>query len=294
MENKTFGATLAELRKAKGWTQLDLADSLGVTDKAVSKWERDIALPEVENLIKISDIFGVSLDSLLRGEEFSGRKTSPEFRYPEPVSSAEAPFPPRKIVGTILLCFGAVVFLFITLFGDLLSGLLFASPFFLCGAVCMKLKKRIGLFCTWSVYICVCAYLGYAAGLNLGSLFSMTWVLLTKLVGLEAHVIIAWIMFLIFALLTLWTVLSFRKEPISRRKAVLILVVSGAVWAAIYLMAVLTAQAFAQSQMNFEPEFLRYFLRVVWSLKDVARFAAIAAFLTSLVNLISNRRKKIR
>ena len=102
MENKTFGATLAELRKAKGWTQLDLADSLGVTDKAVSKWERDIALPEVENLIKISDIFGVSLDSLLRGEEFSERKAVPEFRYPEPVSSAEAPFPPRKIVGTIL------------------------------------------------------------------------------------------------------------------------------------------------------------------------------------------------
>lgn len=43
MQNETLGGMIASLRKSKGMTQLDLAQQLGVTDKAVSKWEREVS-----------------------------------------------------------------------------------------------------------------------------------------------------------------------------------------------------------------------------------------------------------
>ena len=48
MEQRSFGAVLAALRKERGMTQLELAEKMGVTDKAVSKWERGPVLPGCE------------------------------------------------------------------------------------------------------------------------------------------------------------------------------------------------------------------------------------------------------
>ena len=66
MNNQTFGTTIAALRKAQGMTQLELAEKMGVTDKAVSKWERDLSFPDVSSLPKLAEIFGVSVDELMQ------------------------------------------------------------------------------------------------------------------------------------------------------------------------------------------------------------------------------------
>lgn len=66
MKQKTFGAMIAQLRKEKGMTQLELAQQLGITDKAVSKWERDLSYPDVESIPKIAEFFGVSVDELMQ------------------------------------------------------------------------------------------------------------------------------------------------------------------------------------------------------------------------------------
>ena len=63
----TFGDFLYELRKEKGLTQAELAKILGVTNKAVSKWETGEAMPETSQLVPISRVFGVTVDELLSG-----------------------------------------------------------------------------------------------------------------------------------------------------------------------------------------------------------------------------------
>ena len=66
MEKKTLGMTISTLRKEKGMTQLELAEQLGVTDKAVSKWERDISCPDINTLPRLAEILGVSINDLMQ------------------------------------------------------------------------------------------------------------------------------------------------------------------------------------------------------------------------------------
>jgi transcriptional regulator with XRE-family HTH domain len=66
MEKQTLGQKISELRKAKNMTQLELANKLNITDKAVSKWERDISCPDINTFPKLAEILEVSVDELLK------------------------------------------------------------------------------------------------------------------------------------------------------------------------------------------------------------------------------------
>ena len=63
------GKYIAEKRKKKGLTQKELAEKLLVSDKAVSKWERGICLPNIELIKPLSEILDISIDALLSGED---------------------------------------------------------------------------------------------------------------------------------------------------------------------------------------------------------------------------------
>ena len=65
MANTSMGEIISTLRKEKGMTQKDIADKLGITDKAVSKWERDIAFPDTATIPKLAEILGVSVEELM-------------------------------------------------------------------------------------------------------------------------------------------------------------------------------------------------------------------------------------
>ena len=68
MEKKTIGKFIAVLRKANGLTQAELAEKLFVSDKTISRWERDESTPDLELIPVIADLFGVTTDEILRGE----------------------------------------------------------------------------------------------------------------------------------------------------------------------------------------------------------------------------------
>ncbi len=67
LDKSSFGKFLAQLRRERGWTQKDLAEELYVSDKAVSKWERGLSLPDVSLLLPLAEKLGVTVTELLEG-----------------------------------------------------------------------------------------------------------------------------------------------------------------------------------------------------------------------------------
>ncbi|MBR6824674.1 MAG: helix-turn-helix transcriptional regulator [Firmicutes bacterium] len=67
MDPQRFGQFIKELRAERGLTQKQLAERLFVSDKAVSKWERGISMPEISLLLPLAQILGVSTTELLSG-----------------------------------------------------------------------------------------------------------------------------------------------------------------------------------------------------------------------------------
>ena len=71
MDQLRIGKFIADCRKEKGLTQWQLAEKLGITDKAISKWERGIAMPDTSIMLELCDILGISVNELLNGEKLN-------------------------------------------------------------------------------------------------------------------------------------------------------------------------------------------------------------------------------
>ncbi|EJP96235.1 helix-turn-helix domain-containing protein [Bacillus cereus] len=64
-----LGAQLKKLRESKGFSQEDVAKKIGVTRQAVYKWENDKSYPDIDNLILLSEMYNVTLDELIKGNQ---------------------------------------------------------------------------------------------------------------------------------------------------------------------------------------------------------------------------------
>ena len=71
MDQLKIGKFIADCRKRKNLTQMQLAEKLGITDKAVSKWERGVAMPDTSIMLELCDILCISVNELLSGEKIS-------------------------------------------------------------------------------------------------------------------------------------------------------------------------------------------------------------------------------
>ncbi len=76
MAKKSIGQFIAALRKANGMTQQDVADRLNVSNKAVSRWERDECAPDITIIPPLAEMLGVTCDELLKGERILEQQTS--------------------------------------------------------------------------------------------------------------------------------------------------------------------------------------------------------------------------
>ena len=139
----TLGERICKLRAERNMSQGDLAEALEVSRQSISKWETNGSVPELDKLVKLSELFGVSLDELILNKKPAQQSPAAEpkivcVQQPESRSAG-------KVAGIVLLCFSALLWLMIALFGDILAGVVLAAPFVGCGLVCLLVKKYPGL-----------------------------------------------------------------------------------------------------------------------------------------------------
>lgn len=272
----SLGTTISRLRAGKGLSQEELANALGVSRQSISKWETDSSVPELDKLVRLSDMFGVSLDQLVR-QEGGGPEAGQGEEVP-PAAPTAAPGRPYKTAGIVLLCMGFVVFLLFSLLGaGILGGLICGSPALICGLICLTVRRRAGLWCGWVVYLLADTYFRYAAGLN--------WRLIRFTLIYEpqwnyVRLAMAWAQFLGMILLVACTVFSFRKfrlELTGRKKT---LFFCG--WAVLICSSVVAALWLKETMMYA-------FLLTAW---DDVRLALLTALLTAAFCARRTKREK--
>ena len=219
----SLGTNISRLRAEHHLSQGDLAEALEVSRQSVSKWETDSSVPDLDKLVKLSQVFGVTLDELVTGAEFQPKAETP------PLPVTESPrMPGRKIAGIVLSCMAFLAFLVLTVAGGILTGLILALPFLVCSVICFLARKRPGLWCAWALYLMADIFFHYATGLNWTYIFfTFSW---QEIDLTPIYVVTAWIQVLVTLVLLIATVRSFRTAdfPPSRRNgAILALVWAG-------------------------------------------------------------------
>lgn len=230
-----LGETIYRLRTEKGMSQGDLAEALSVSRQSVSKWETDGSTPDLEKLIKLSQLFGITLDELVTGTTAPPEpQPRPEPQpQPEPqviyVERAENATPPRKIAGFALFGLAILVILLCSLLDGLLAGVILSLPFWVCGCICFLFKKRIGLWCSWSVFFMVDTFLHFATGSASGSFLAVLRGIMQGYLNNHVTLWVSLTSLLVLLLLTLCTIRSYCDkvlEPshqVTRRMILLVL-----------------------------------------------------------------------
>lgn len=262
-------------------SQGDLAEKMNVSRQSISKWETDTSVPELDKLIQLSEVFHITLDELVKGdappEQDEEASAEPEHETPvQPVQViVQKSVNTRKVVGIILLCFGAVILLLLTLLGGFLSGLLFSSPFILCGAICLIFKKNVGLWCAWALLFAVNVYLRWATGIR------WSLILLTPIYEPSMNYMrlaFAWVELICYVAIVAATVMRFRKKVLESTRGNIVSLV-------VYCVL------FTLTYVPISPDPLSAFAQVIFIFKDWIRLVLLTIVLTNVARLLSGRKQ---
>ena len=250
-----IGEKIYTFRKTKGLSQEELAELLDVSRQSVSKWETDAAVPELDKLVGMCEIFGITLDQLT-GREICSPTPSTDI----PPKTAPVSLTPVKVLGIVLIGIALLGRIFTPLLlvmypkdAYLLLPLLLAT--LVCGFICLCLKKHIGYWCTWTALVPLCF-------------------LIPRMVGLPILSGIGGMQLLCFVAVVIWTATRF--PPLS-------VPVSGKRVALLIALCLLCLSAHVAALFLFPHFFLLY-------LANCISYAAMVVLLTYTTRCIKTRK----
>ena len=178
--------TIYRLRTARGLSQLELAEALEVSRQSISKWETGAAVPELDKLVRLSDVFGITLDELVRGTaELPEMEAEPETSPAAAPAETPRRMEPYRIVALALLCTFLVLTVLLAGFGGTYVALTVGLPLIAVCAVFLMLARRHLLWGFWLLWL-----LALAAGKILTGGYFFSWAVAGPLAAVMAIALI--------------------------------------------------------------------------------------------------------
>lgn len=189
----TLGQRISHLRTGAGLSQDALAEQLGVSRQSVSKWETDGSVPELDKLVRLSQVFGVTLDELVKGtadapsgSEANNRTETPQGAKNTPPDTtgtqdtfymSQTPPMPQDTAKLLRLHrqkLTGIVLMAVALLATALNlALVFLTvPLFIAGVLCLVVRRRLGLAIGWTLWICALFVTRYASAISMSRLLS--------------------------------------------------------------------------------------------------------------------------
>lgn len=138
----TIGQRISELRKTYSYSQEYVAEKLGVSRQAVSKWENDTTAPDTYNLIAIAELFNVSVEYIAVGKKPEQAEVS-NLPQPKNISS-------QKVLGFIFLGTGLLSMILGLLFSVIL--IILSGVFIILGILCLLIRKHRPIVTSWVLW----------------------------------------------------------------------------------------------------------------------------------------------
>ncbi len=176
-----LGEKIYKLRNLHKMSQEDLAKELNVSRQSISKWENNVSVPELDKLVLLSDVFQMSLDELVRGEDLPEKEESCSAEFDACIGSEkqksdkeelaikvdleEIPrvknehserdlynsMTTQKMIGFILLAMGLLCCIMALVLGGVL--LIMGAYLIVCSTICLSVKRNAGLVIGWMTFI---------------------------------------------------------------------------------------------------------------------------------------------
>ncbi len=299
-----LGETIYNLRKEKKLSQGDLAEQLSVSRQSVSKWENNSAVPDLDKLVKLSTIFGVSLDELVKGEMQAGEADNGgQAAEAEHTDTAKSIITKRFIVGMVLMGVGAIVgIMSMFLLGSIMA-LIFSLPFIICGAECIIFKKNAGLWCMWTLYFCLNLYVRMAAGVSRGLVIAsiIYWAEFGSSLN-PVQLVVALVLLISLAVLIIVTVARLSRNRFAGKKELVrVLAVSWAIYVIIRIFGYVFPRTDAfirlfseelQNGVTILKDSVGYYYVLVETVQTAAFTVAMVNTVRALRNVLSRRAKR--
>lgn len=201
----TLGERIAYYRGKLGLSQGELAEQLGVSRQAVSKWETDAGLPDLERLIALSRLYHITLDELVKGETPEETVEAPEEVPVDTVTTKPAAPNGQKPIGYILLGVGLLCAALALVLN--LALLIPAAYFLICSVLCLTLRRYAGrIIIGGTLFAVLLPAQRWFGGINLGSVINPE--VYQQLEHFRIGLLISWAL---WAVLILYVVLALRQ-----------------------------------------------------------------------------------